>query len=314
MERLRGSGTYVTKNALNILKVNGDQSLQRKPNDLIRAVHVLVKEYSDVNMSLNDEVNLFVTKDILMGVNDALISLRIPYYQQCIRGDGTGEIDFSNIGPQDGVIMFHGRTPKNLKALKERNIPFTVVNYPANFVCEAGVEADDAFGVHEAVEYLAGLGCKNIAYLGPVTDMRYIPRLSGFMQGVVSYDLESSKINCEAIDEKGIQNAICGFLDTNPMPDAIIAATDHRALLCMKLLQERGVNIPDDVKIIGFDDSPSAATATPALASIRKPRYEMGREAALILLDIFRSSETKVVKKVLKTSLIVRESAMSRKN
>lgn len=309
--RRRGSGTYVTENARKIVEKELESSLPES-NGIARAVHILVREFDDTNLSLKDEVNLFVSNEILKGVNDALIKLRIPYYQQYVSDDG---IDFSNIGPHDGVIIIHGRTAKNLRALKEKGLPFVVVNYPSGFACNAGIEADDASGVYEAMEYLVEQGCKSVAYLGPLEDGRFFSRLSGFRQGIRDFDVDGIEISCDAVSKKGMKEAMNSYLEAwSKMPDGIFAATDHRALICMEILKERGIKVPEDVAVIGFDDSPSAAKSKPELTTVRKPRAEMGKEAADMLLELFKSSsKSKVIKKALKTTLIVRESAKRNK-
>ena len=97
------------------------------------------------------------------------------------------------------------------------------------------------------------------------------------------------------------------LLDRTPAIDAVFAASDLMALGVLDVLRSRGRRVPDDVAVVGFDDSDLAASADPPLTSVRQPIEEMGREmAALLLAQIDGATPTGLV---LPTSLVTRASS-----
>jgi len=98
------------------------------------------------------------------------------------------------------------------------------------------------------------------------------------------------------------------FIDQRQVePDAIVAANDNMALGALDALTARGLTVPYDVALLGFDDISEARGVTPPLTTVRQPAYEQGRRAALLLLDLIAGRET-TEQVVLPTELIVRQS------
>ncbi|OGV48957.1 MAG: hypothetical protein A2017_08995 [Lentisphaerae bacterium GWF2_44_16] len=309
--RRRGSGTYITENATAILENKKSEEDTNNINSCFRTIHVLINKYENLNLGPEEEINVFVANDIMMGINDALKKYKIPYYQKNTALETPDEIlDFSDIDPgRDAVIMIHGRNPGNIRELKKLKIPFVVVNYPPNFMCSHGIEADDRIGIYEAVEHLASLGLKKILYLGPgEQNTRFPARLSGFRNAVSDFALEAEELASESGTEENAYKIVKKYLNAGKITDAIVSSTDYRALGAMRAVQEKGYSVPDDISITGFDDIRDAALSSPPLTTIRKPRYEMGKEAVHMLMDIFKNTSHPTARKVLKPELIIRKS------
>jgi LacI family transcriptional regulator len=92
--------------------------------------------------------------------------------------------------------------------------------------------------------------------------------------------------------------------------DGVFAANDLSAISAMDVLKEHGIKVPEQVKIVGFDDSPIASSSNPSITTIRQPIRELGAEVALSLLAILDGEE--VADKLLDVELIVRESTIAR--
>ena len=103
------------------------------------------------------------------------------------------------------------------------------------------------------------------------------------------------------------------LLATRPDLDAVFAASDLMAAGAMSVLDAAGRSVPDDVAIIGYDDSPVAATARPALTSVRQPIEEMGQEAARLLLELVEGTDRAPRRVILTTELIRRASSAGRR-
>jgi LacI family transcriptional regulator len=91
-------------------------------------------------------------------------------------------------------------------------------------------------------------------------------------------------------------------------PTAIFASNDVMAMGVMDAVRNRGLRVPDDVSIIGFDDIPQAELIRPALTTINQPLEKMGRVATQMLLDLLRQPEKKANRIELPTQLIIRDS------
>ena len=110
--------------------------------------------------------------------------------------------------------------------------------------------------------------------------------------------------------ERGIRQ----LLGLKPLPDAVFCGSDDCALGAIHALHEAGLSVPDDMAIVGFDDTPISATVDPPLTTVRQPIEQLGRLAASLLLDIIDARQDGAVQVspaqviTLPTELIVRES------
>jgi DNA-binding LacI/PurR family transcriptional regulator len=102
------------------------------------------------------------------------------------------------------------------------------------------------------------------------------------------------------------------LLATRPDLDAVFCASDLIAAGALAALDAAGRRIPEDVAVVGFDDSPIAATSRPPLTSVRQPIEEMGREMVHLLLDLIANNDRVARRVVLATELILRASSMGR--
>jgi LacI family transcriptional regulator len=113
---------------------------------------------------------------------------------------------------------------------------------------------------------------------------------------------------CEHLEEDTIRETE-RMLNFNNPPDAIFCFNDPVAITCMQFLKERGIKIPEDISIIGFTNEPIAALVEPSLTTVSQPAYEMGKAATKLIIDQIESKEDiKEEVKILKTSLIIRNS------
>jgi len=110
-------------------------------------------------------------------------------------------------------------------------------------------------------------------------------------------------VECAPYGREAGYRAAGMLLDGPERPTALLATSDELALGALRAAAERGIAVPEQLSVIGFDDAPTAAWATPALTTVRQPHYDKGRMAAEQLLEPAGRSET-----TLPTRLIVRNS------
>jgi LacI family transcriptional regulator len=111
----------------------------------------------------------------------------------------------------------------------------------------------------------------------------------------------------------GFQSQIDQFMSLNPRPTAMACASDRVCIEFMRRLFGAGLRVPDDVALGGFEDLDVASIMIPRLTTIHAPRQELGREAVRLLIQRLDNPSAPVEHRVLKTTLVVRESCGSGK-
>ncbi|MDP2943325.1 MAG: substrate-binding domain-containing protein, partial [Candidatus Omnitrophota bacterium] len=98
------------------------------------------------------------------------------------------------------------------------------------------------------------------------------------------------------------------LLELDELPTAVFIASDEMALGAVKAIREKGLEIPGDISIIGFDDNPICTELFPQITTVRQPISEMGRLAAELMIKLMEGKEKGGIKKSLDTELVIRDS------
>ena len=217
-------------------------------------------------------------------------------------------------GHVDGVLLasLHGHDP--LPATLERaGVPAVLVGRPAadRGAPASYVDADNRGGARAAVGHLAGRGRRRIATITGPLDMGVgLDRLDGYRDGLAAAGLDADPGLVEPGDftEEGGAAATARLLERpGPPVDAIFAASDLMAAGALRALRAAGRRVPEDVAVVGFEDSAVARYAQPPLTTVRQPIEEMGRQATRLLLDKV-AGEAGGMHLILDTELVVRAS------
>lgn len=176
----------------------------------------------------------------------------------------------------------------------------------------ASVDSDNFDGARAAVEHLITRGRRSVATItGRLEVYGAQRRLDGYRAALAAAGLPPDERLIAPADftEEGGARAMRELLARRPHLDAVFAASDVMAAGARQVLREADRRIPDDVALIGFDDSVVARHMHPALTSVRQPIEEMGRRMAQLLLEEIagRTEERPTV--VLPTELVVRDSS-----
>jgi DNA-binding LacI/PurR family transcriptional regulator len=173
------------------------------------------------------------------------------------------------------------------------------------------VDSDNLGGGRLATQYLVGRGARCIGTItGPLDMVAGIDRLTGFQDAMRAAGRKPLKRHVAHGDFSvaGGAAAMNKLLDAEPKLDAVFAASDLTAIGAIQAIQSRGLAVPDDVAVIGFDDVPQAADAFPALTTVRQPIDELGRSMARVLLRRI-AGETAARATVLPVEIVRRASA-----
>ncbi|WP_393058270.1 LacI family DNA-binding transcriptional regulator [Streptomyces sp. LN549] len=174
------------------------------------------------------------------------------------------------------------------------------------------VDSDNFEGARGAVEHLVSRGRRSIATITGRLDVYAAQRrLDGYRRALADAGLEPDERLIAPADfsEEGGVRAMRELLARRPDVDAVFAASDLMAAGARQVLREAGRRIPDDVALVGFDDSSVARHMDPALTSVRQPIEEMGREMTRVLLQEIAGENTERPQIVLPTELVVRDSS-----
>jgi DNA-binding LacI/PurR family transcriptional regulator len=167
------------------------------------------------------------------------------------------------------------------------------------------VNTDDALGAHLAVAHLADLGHHHITHIDGGDGANSRPRRAGYERAMRERGLEPVVIPAEFTEVAGA-DAVDRILRRSPLPTAIFAANDLIAAGAMDRLEDEGLRIPEDISLVGYDNTFLAALHHVSLTTINQPRQEMGRLAMRTLIQRLDEPDRRPVTHILEPSLVVR--------
>ncbi|HGY0816264.1 TPA: substrate-binding domain-containing protein [Vibrio cholerae] len=187
----------------------------------------------------------------------------------------------------DGMLLLGTDLPFDVSKPEQKNLP------PMVMACEFApelelptVHIDNLTSAFEAVNYLTQLGHKRIA------------QISGPQHAAL----------CQ-FRHQGYQQALRQLLALPEQPTAIFCHNDTMAIGAIQEAKRLGLRVPQDLSVVGFDDIQFAQYCDPPLTTISQPRYEIGRQAMLMMLELLRGHDVRAGSRLLETKLVVRESA-----
>lgn len=215
-------------------------------------------------------------------------------------------------GHVDGAILVALDSGNPLpNRLREHGIPAVLCGHKVRGNLASCVDCNNRRGAEIAVEHLLSLGRQTIATIsGDLDRVSAVDRRMGYRDALVAAGLDLDPTLEEVADylPDRAHMAMERLILNHPDIDAVFAASDLMASAAMRVLQAAGKRVPEDVAIVGFDDSALAKATDPPLTSVRLPLDEMGHEALnLLMLEMHDPTEAPR-EVVLTTELIVRES------
>lgn len=190
-------------------------------------------------------------------------------------------------GQFDGLVVLadHGNHPL-ADSLPSLGIPWTLVGAP-NHPCTSYVDCDNRAGAREAVEYLIRTGRRSIATIaGPPIKPVGADRLAGYREALANHQLPELPVAYGDWSQASGVHAMCRLLDLRPNLDAVFVASDVMATGALYALRRAGRRVPEDVAVIGFDETEYGSLSTPALTTVHIDAEILGRIAARAVLDI----------------------------
>ncbi|MBL7261111.1 LacI family DNA-binding transcriptional regulator [Actinoplanes sp. LDG1-01] len=213
----------------------------------------------------------------------------------------------------EGLIVATARREHPLLTrLHQQGVRMVLVNRRVDGLELPSVAADDDAGIALAVAHLIALGHTRIAHLaGPQQTSTGVSRARAFRHALIDNGLPDDPaliVECRYWSETEGAQALRKLLDSGAEFTAIVAGNDLIALGCYDVFAERGLTCPDDMSVIGFNEMPFLDKMRPPLTTVAIPHYEIGGEAARLLLDTLDDPERHPRSVLLAPSLVVRAS------
>ncbi len=248
--------------------------------------------------------------DAVRGVNDVIrdnFSLSV---------EGLDDMkDLTRISPGlfDGIIIMSQSDEDDpvIHEIIKKGIPFVLLNREKGGLKVTNILADDTVGAYRATEWLIRHGHRKIAVIEGKKEFKTTQRRkNGYIKALKDYGLSFDP----GITIEGNYDLESGYLgmkkifELKSRPTAVFCLNDDMAVGAMKAINEKGLNIPGDISVIGFDDSIFAAYLTPSLSSVSRPIEMMGAEGARVLVEKMKGAPDINKTIYLKTELHIRES------
>jgi DNA-binding LacI/PurR family transcriptional regulator len=201
--------------------------------------------------------------------------------------------------------------PELYRELQAAGLPVVTLDRAAPGLSVDHVTVTNQEGARAAVHHLLRLGHRRIGYVGGPPDLNVArERLAGYEQALQEAGLAADRSLMRAGDfqQAGGLAAAQGLLDLPSPPTAIFVANNLMTLGAYQALHERGLRIPSQVAVVGFDDMPWATALRPPLTAVMQPTFELGKAAAQLLMARLRDPRRPFRRVVLETRLLIRGS------
>ena len=217
----------------------------------------------------------------------------------------------------DGIIASMANETVDLnhyEKVKSKGIPLILFDRGENDLNVDYIGIDDYKSSHLIVKHLVEKGCKRIAHIGGFKRTRiFNNRIRGYKDALKKHNLP---LDTELLTESGLtikdgRKMMHRLLKLEQKPDAVYVAGDFAALGAMQVLKEEGINIPNEIALVGFGNEPFTDMVTPRITSVNQHSEEIGKLAANTFLKYTKSDVIEQIldKKILNAELIVRDSS-----
>ncbi len=279
------------------------------------ASSMITKKTHSIGLIIPDITNPFFP-EVARGVED--YANMEGYHVVLCNSDNKLDKEVSYIGMLqekmvDGIIFTSSSLRNKVsKEFLRLQIPVITVDRDITGMRAQGkITVDNTSGAYQGVSYMIERGYKRILHLGgPMTSKPALDRFEGYRNALSDYGIQFD----EKLFFEGNYNAQWGYEGvlealTNKIEfDGIFCGNDMIAIGAIKALNEKGISVPGNVGVMGFDDIYMATVVTPNLTTVCQPNYQMGYKAAEMLIELIKHPEAKMMDVVLKTKLVIRES------
>lgn len=288
-----------------------------RPNALAQSL--VLKKSRTIGVIIS-EMNRRNAKDsfafeVLCGINDRASELNYDILLFSTNPNKQLKKSYSDLLQErnvDGAILqgLRSTDPYLNEVVSKKKIPSVLIDIPLAGERVGHVTTDNVSGSREAVQHLISLGHTHIVFINGYEEASVSrDRLSGYILALqeagIPYD--PSYVYDGRFSEEGGAEAIRRALEEHPQMTAVFCSSDLMALGAIEALKEKGLSVPEDISVVGYDDIPIASYCSPKLTTVWQDKYGLGYQAAQMMIDMLEGREV-MHKIVLNSSLVIRES------
>ena len=214
----------------------------------------------------------------------------------------------------DALVCVGKFSAAEIRRFRELTSSIIFLDMPVNDTSVSTITLDFNHAMKTGMDYLTALGHTKIGFLGGkeyLADHQLFPdmRKNLFTKYCEKHNLtyEPYLLEHEFTTESGYQ-MMCKLIETGDLPTAIVASSDPIAIGALRALNDRGIRVPEDISLIGFDDTSLSSFTTPPLTTIHAPAYDMGSFGANIVFNILKLHPATAMKIQLPCQLVERQS------
>lgn len=214
-----------------------------------------------------------------------------------------------------GVILVPTNSNADLSALIDRDVPVVTADRRLDSHDVDSVLVDNVRGAKQAVDHLIERGYRRIACItGPMGSTTGAERYAGYRRAheEAGLNLSDSLVQTGSFNESDGHVAMRRLLSLHQRPDAVFTANNLMTIGALHAIDESGLIVPDDIGLVGFDDMSWSSLVRPPLTSVAQPSYELGAEAARLLLSRIEGYSGASRRVMLSPLLIVRGSSIAK--
>jgi LacI family transcriptional regulator len=220
----------------------------------------------------------------------------------------------------DGLLVSLAYDTENIEhfdSMLRKEIPIIFFDRVAEHTKCTSIIIDNVKAGYDATAHLLEEGCKKIVYIGGSLNRNvYADRLRGYKRALVErgIDVDPQLIYTNNLSEQAGKEVAQQILKMDPLPDGIFSANDTSAVACIRELKLSGIQVPEQIAVVGFNNDPISWVIEPNLTTIHYPGQEMGEIAATTLINtINKLPSANLNTLVLRHQLIIRQSSVRKK-
>lgn len=288
------------------------QSLNYQPNIIAKSLRI--QESRIIGLLISDIANPFFSS-VVRGIENELAAN--DYNILLCNTDSSVEKEREYleglIGKRiDGLVVSSaGNTGDYFRSLERTGVPIVFLNRCPEFMNCDVIMTNNTSGAYSATEHLIRHGYSKIAIInGPTSISTGKDRLTGYRRALEDYgmDEQESLVKTGQFDYQSGYEKMKELLEQDYKPDAVFISNNSMTLGGYKYIKEKGIRIPEQLAVIVYDDPEWAELVDPPITSVRQQTYELGVQAAKLIMASIKDKKTKRDIMYMDTSLIIRES------
>jgi LacI family transcriptional regulator len=220
----------------------------------------------------------------------------------------------------DGLIVsiaFDENDLDHFKSFVEKQIPIIFLDHVSSMAESTSVVIDNVLCGHMATKHLIEQGCRRIAHItSPLQHIIYSQRYKGYRDALNEHKIrfDEKLLVIAGPTEEESMDAAKKILALKPLPDGVFVTDDFAAAVVMRHLLDKGVRVPQDIAVVGFNNDAVGKLIKPALSTVNYPGKEMGEAAARILIKRLKAPDNvdSISTVSMRAEMVIRESSMKK--